>query len=288
MRNTGSILPPIVIASFLAMAGCTAPWSSDADSRATARSKSPARQPQAVKPADDRPQLPTAHTIAKKAVDPIAIDGKLDEQSWKAAERLPIEIIHNKAQKTTPGGFGRFTWDAENFYIAFEVIDTDIQAQGDGHDICDIVPPRDVVEIFLDTSNDDEHFLELHLNALNGFNDIFIIRPRDDSPLQSCLRYKLMFMNGWNLEKYQTAVQVNGTVNNAQDEDKGWTAEIKLPFKSLLLPVGQKQPKLGGVWRMQLVVQDGDAQERYLEWSPGYEAWFHHAIGTWGRVEFGE
>ena len=288
MKNTGSMLVSIVIVIVLATAGCIAQRNANGGSPAAAAAKQPANQAPAPKPADGRPQLPPAHTVARKAADPITIDGKLNEQSWKNAERLPVEIIHNKARKTTPGGFGRFTWDADSFYIGFEVIDTDIQAQGDSRDACDIVPPRDVIEIFLDTINDDEHFLELHLNALNAFNDIFIVRPREDSPLHACLPYKLVFATSWNLASYQTAVQVSGTVNKADDEDKGWTAEIKLPFKSLLLPAGQKQPKPGDVWRAQLVVQDGDAEERYLEWSPGYEAWFHHGIATWGRVEFGE
>ena len=233
-------------------------------------------------------QLPPATVAAKKTTDKIVIDGKLDEQTWQQAQRLPIEFIHNTGTKTTAGGFGRMAWDDDSFYIAFELTDTDIQAQGDTRDNCNINPPNDVVEVFIDINNDDEHFIELHLNALNGFNDIFIVRPRKESPLYNRSPYHLFFLNGWNLADYQTAVQVSGTANNAQDQDKGWTAEIRLPFKSLMMPAGQQAAKPGDVWRVQLVDQNGGAKDRYLEWSPNYEAWFHHAISNWGRVEFAQ
>ena len=249
----------------------------------------PAEAAPAEKQSGEQKQpLPPAHVVLKKTADKIVVDGKLDEECWKKAERLPIDILHGKASRVKPAGCGKMTWDDESFYIAFEVIDTDIKAKGDGRDNCDIVPPQDVVEAFVDVNNDDEHFYEFHLNALNGFNDVFIVRPRKESPLYNRLPFRLMFINGWNLDSCQTAVQVDGTVNNSQDQDKGWTGEIKLPFKALKLPTDRSQPKIGDVWRVQLVVQQGDGNDRYFEWSPSYDPWFHHSISTWGRVEFGQ
>ena len=233
-------------------------------------------------------QLPPARATAVKAVDKITIDGKLDEETWKKAERLPIEIVHNAGVKGQPAGWGRMAHDDENFYIAFELVDGDIRAKGDARDNADIIPPNDVVEVFIDINNDDEHFLELHLNPLNGFNDVFIVRPRKESPLYGRLMFNLMFIQGWNMPEYETAVHVDGTVNLDADDDRGWTAEIRLPFKSLMMPLGQKQPKPDDEWRVQLVVQNGLSQHRYIEWSPNYDAWFHHSIANWGRVKFGQ
>ena len=271
MRNTGMKLSCVLVVIAMLGIGC----------ESNGRSASAAEE---QKPAP----LPPARVVAKKAVDKITVDGKLDEETWKQAVRLPIEFIHNTGNKTAPGAFGRMAWDDDNFFIAFEVVDTDMQAKGDTRDTCDINPPNDVMEVFIDINNDDEHFIELHLNALNGFNDIFIERPRKESPLHARSPYNLFFFNGWNLADCQTAVQAAGTVNNAQDQDNGWTAEIRLPFKSLMMPAGRKAAKPGDVWRVQLVAQNGGAKDRYLEWSPNYEAWFHHAIANWGRVEFAQ
>jgi len=226
--------------------------------------------------------------MAHKAVDKIAVDGKLDEESWKKADSLPIDFIHPGGKKGEAAGIGRMTWDGANFYISFELADTNVKAQGDTRDNANIVPPNDVVEIFIDINNDDEHFFELHLNPLNAFNDVFIERPRKESPLYNRLMFNLMFLQCWNMPEYETAVTVDGTVNKDDDKDKGWTAEIRLPFSSMMMPAGQKQPKPGDVWRVQLVVQNGDSKERYMEWSPNYDVWFHHSIDNWGRVEFGQ
>ena len=77
-------------------------------------------------------RLPPARAVARKAVDAIVMDGRLEEESWKEAQALPIEIVHNKGQKVEPVGLGRFTWDDEAFYVAFEVFDATVQAKGDG------------------------------------------------------------------------------------------------------------------------------------------------------------
>jgi len=244
--------------------------------------------PACLMAAENAEKLPPAKVAARKAVDKITVDGKLDEKSWQQAERLPIDVIHAQNVRTEAAGTGRMTWDDENFYISFDVLDSDVQGRGDSRDKADIVPPQDVIEVFIDIDNDPEHFFELHVNPLNGFNDVFIVRPRKDSPLFRRVNYGLMFINGWDMASYSTAVQVNGTLNNAGDKDKGWTVEMQLPFASLMLPLGQKQPRIGEAWRVQLVVQNGGAKDRYMEWSPSQETWFHHGIDTWGRVEFGE
>jgi len=258
--------------AFQMLAGCQAPE---------------VAQPPAQPPAEREPgQLPPTHALVTRAEGKITIDGKLDEQAWKKAQPLPVDMVHTKLIRTDPAGVFRMTWDDENFYIGFRVPDDDIQALGAEHDKCDIVPPRDVIEVFIDINGDSHHFFELHLNALNGFNDIFIIRPPEDSPLRARTRYGLMFIKGWDMAEYETAVSVDGTLNDDKP-DRAWYGEMRLPFKSLLMPVGKKHPAPGDTWRVQLVVQDGDVKDRrYMAWSPTTEPWFHHGIETWGRVEF--
>jgi len=231
-------------------------------------------------------KLPPREVTIKKATDKITVDGKLDEESWKNAEKLPIDMLHAKGQKIEPVGYARMTWDSTNVFIAFEVLDKTVQAEGDKRDNANIMPPNDVVEIFIDINNDPEHFFELHVNPLNAFNDLFIVRPRPESPLGKRMMFGLMFLNEYNLKDYETAVQVQGTLNKAGDADQGWTCEIRIPFESLLMPQGQKVPVPADVWRVQLVVQDGSSANRYVNWSPDYDVWYHHAIDNWGRVKF--
>ncbi|MEK7995495.1 MAG: carbohydrate-binding family 9-like protein [Planctomycetota bacterium] len=231
-------------------------------------------------------RLPPREVAVKKAAGPMTMDGKLDEESWRNAEKLPVDMLHGKGVKVEPAGFGRMTWDATNFYISFEVLDKDVRAEGASRDNGNIVPPNDVIEVFLDVNNDPEHFMELHVNPLNTFNDLFIVRPRAESPLNQRIRYGIMFMPEWGMASYETGAQVQGTLNNSNDVDTGWTCEMLLPFSSLLIPLDLKTPGTGDVWRVHLVVQDGGSSNRYVNWSPDYGGWYHHCFDEWGRVRF--
>lgn len=240
--------------------------------------------------ADAGERMPAKEATIQKAAGPIIMDGKLDDQAWQAAEKLPVAVIHNKNGKTleTPAGLGRITWDDTNVYVAFEVTDDDVRAAGAGRDDVSLDVTNDLVEVFLDVNNDNHNFFEFHVNPLNGFTDLFILRPAKDTPLYQRLPpYKIMFMREYNLPAYETAVQIQGTVNDNQ-KDTGWTVEIRLPYTSLMLPNGQKKPKAGDVWRIQLVIQNGGSANRYVNWSPTYDNWYHHSIETWGRIRFAE
>lgn len=235
----------------------------------------------------DRPErLPPREVTVKRAIGPMVMDGKLDEEAWKDAEKLPIDMLHSKGTTVEPAGYGRMTWDATNLYVSFDVFDKDVQADGTTRDNANINPPNDVVEVFIDVNGDPEHFLELHVNPLNTFNDLFIIRPRAEDPLNQRIRYGLMFMPEWNMKAWETGAQVHGTQNQSNDVDKGWTCEMRLPFESLLIPLDRKLPGTGDVWGVQLVVQDGSSSNRYVNWSPDYEGWYHHCYDQWGRVRF--
>ncbi len=142
--------------------------------------------------------------------------------------------------------------------------------------------------LFIDVNGDDEHFFEFQLNPLNGFNDLFILRPRTKSPLSERLTYGLMFFKGYDIPEYQSAVTVQGTVNEPGDTDKGWTAEVMLPFKSLMMPAQRPGPAAGDTWRAQIAFQTGtDKGYRYHVWAPSFNAWHHHCVDHWGSVLMG-
>ena len=253
---------------------------------------SPSAQ-QATTGPSEAERLPVATYQCKHAVDEIKVDGLLDEQSWKQAEVVPIRCERtNSKQCDPPAGFGRMCWDDKNFYIAIEVPDTDIRSEGTERDKGNIAGLNDLIEVFLDINGDDQNLYELHVTALNTFNDLWIIRPPEGTPLAQRTRWGIIFMVGFNLEAYQTAVKVYGTLNNPADKDEKWVVEMALPYSSLMMPLGpdketpKPHPDPGEVWRVQLVVQNPTLGERYYVWSPAYSAWHHHGIKRYGRVTF--
>ena len=81
-----------------------------------------------------------------------------------------------------------------------------------------------------------------------------------------------------------------GTVNEPGDTDTGWTAEVMIPFKSLMMPANRPTPAPGDSWRVQVAFQtDTDKGQRYHVWAaPSFNAWHHHCVDHWGCVVMSE
>ena len=83
----------------------------------------------------------------------------------------------------------------------------------------------------------------LEFNALNTTWDLLLIKPyRDGGPP----------VNEWEIHGLKTAVKVDGTLNDATDEDKGWSVEIAMPWKALGEISGSQPcpPKVGDQMRI--------------------------------------
>ena len=83
----------------------------------------------------------------------------------------------------------------------------------------------------------------------------------------------------WDMPGLRSAVKIEGSINNNQDKDKGWTVEIAIPWTSLkILANGDGRalpPKEGDVWRMDFSrfnVKKGSAAD-----SGGW-AWSSHGV----------
>ena len=85
----------------------------------------------------------------------------------------------------------------------------------------------------------------------------------------------------WDFPGLQSAVHVDGTINDNSDRDRGWTVELALPWqgmKTLAMPDGRAlPPRDGDVWRM-----DFSRFNQYREAPPNEDsgAWFWSAHGT--------
>ncbi len=80
----------------------------------------------------------------------------------------------------------------------------------------------------------------------------------------------------------ETAAGFRGYPNDS-DDDRGWLADILLPFASL----GQNIPATGATWRMALVLHDRDALGGGVLADQSWPAEATLAQpGTWGRIQF--
>ncbi len=157
-------------------------------------------------------QYPPKQIHIKKTVQPIKVDGLLDEDAWKNAEQatgfflqFPVDTGFSDQQTTV-----RVTFDDRNFYVAAVCYQprTDYTVQSLRRDFGP--GTGDVFNLLLDPSKD----------GLNGF--IFGVGPLN-------VQREALLSNGTNLSyewdnKWHSAVQ---------SYDDRWEVEMAIPFKSL-------------------------------------------------------
>ena len=170
-----------------------------------------------------------------RAAKPLVIDGKLDEAEWQKATPQPFILGWAEKKEPAHGATVRMLWDDEYFYFGGELVDLDIAAdpahkQGETWQ-------DDVFELFIKPSDEQPVYFEFHVSAANKVTDIRYPRPGAKPDSESV---------GWD-SHMEKAVHLDGTLNKRDDTDKGWSVEIRIPWKDFA--DASARPKPGDKWR---------------------------------------
>ena len=244
------------------------------------------------------PQDEIAHYTAYHVSEPIHIDGKLDEKAWQEAPESPrfVDIISGK-----PALFdtrAMILWDDTNLYVAFRIQEPLLHARFTTND-SPIYYDNDA-EVFI--AGRDSYY-EFEINGFNTTYEAFFIwddaYERDGfSRAPEFQRSLLQPFNGvgftnhprggrlgdfhWHFPGKQTAVFMDGTLNNDTDRDRGWTVELAFPWKGMkwLAQADHRSlpPKDGDVWRI-----DFSRFNTYKEAPPANDSggWVWSRHGVW-------
>ena len=189
----------------------------------------------------------------------------------------------------------KMIWDDEYFYFAAKLDEPHIWAKLKQRDT--VIFYDNDFEIFIDPDGDTHKYYEFEINAYNTQWDLLIVKPyRDDSNVA---------LNGWDIAGLQTAIGIEGTINNPSDEDKYWIVEVAYPWKALSeMTSMDSPPNNGDQWRVnfsrvqwETEIVDGNYKkkinpktgrsfpENNWVWSP--QGFINmHAPETWGFVQF--
>jgi len=227
------------------------------------------------------------------------IDGKLDEHIWQVAPQSPnfrdlisgTETIHDTRVAVL--------WNDEYLFIAYWVEEPNVQAT---------LTERDA-KIYMD--NDVELFIagrdtyyEFEINAFGTIYEVFFIweesyknesydtieglskdepgrKPFHGVGYRSHPRGPRIGYWNWDFPGLQSAVFVDGTINDDQDRDRGWTVELALSWSGMsVLAMGDNRslpPEDQDIWRM-----DFSRFNQYKEAppanDPGGWAWSPHGV----------
>jgi hypothetical protein len=173
-------------------------------------------------------------------------------------------------------GSVRALWDDANLYLAFRFQDTDIWANLEKHD--DKLWTQEVAEVFIDADGDSRSYVELQVSPKNVTFDSWLPTYRAND-------------NAWE-SGMETAVQIRGTLNQRDDEDQGWDAELRIPLtavKGKLETMRGVPPVPGTIWRANFFRFDFPKGRQAVAsgWSPPLVGDFH-ALGRFGQLVFAD
>jgi hypothetical protein len=238
-----------------------------------------------------------ARYTAARVAEPIRIDGKLDEPCWQAAEKSPRFADILTGQPVIHDTRAMVLWDDENLYVGYRVEEPFVHARFTNHN--DFIYLDNDVECFI--AGPDSYY-EFEINAYNTCYEVFFIweeayeragfshapefaranlKPFNGVDFTTHPRGKRLGNFNWSFPGLKKAVQIDGTVNDDKDRDRGWTVELAFPWSGMkwLATDGRSlPPKNGDVWRM-----DFSRFNTYKEAPPSKDSggWFWTRHGVW-------
>jgi hypothetical protein len=181
--------------------------------------------------------------VIQRTAGPIAVDGRLGEDSWIKADWTEVFGDIEGSLKPRPRFRTRvqMLWDDRYLYIGAYLEEPNVWATLTERD--SVIFQDNDFEVFIDPDGDSHDYYELEINALNTVWDLLLVRPyRDGGPA----------VHAWDIKGLKTAVAVLGTLNDPSDKDRAWTVEMAIPFDVLkeCIPGKPERPAAGDQWRM--------------------------------------
>lgn len=193
------------------------------------------------------PCNPPVYHCHRAVGTPGKLDGNLDKPFWQTGEW--IDDFHDIEGDSLPRP-GKYTrvkmlWDDEALYVGAYLADDTIWATVYNRD--EVIFTDNDFEVFLAPSDSSHRYYELEMNAANAVWDLLMEKPQRD-----CVRRII----GWDIRGLESAVLIDGCLNDPSADNKSWSLELKIPWFSLR-ECGEDQcypthfvPDPGEIWRL--------------------------------------
>lgn len=193
---------------------------------------------------DEPPSVRLAE--CRRAAEPITIDGTIDEPAWEKAQVLQDFSAFWEKRKAKTATRVRLLWDNAYLYFAADMEDSDLYADVKEHN--GMTWTNDVFELFFKPAAAAGQYYEFQVTPLNTQLELFF-------PSRGSGGYPRAKAQG--RLGLESAVKLQGTLNNWQDQDTGWTVEGRIPWSAFGKTGGRPRP--GESWRFALCRYDYSA-----------------------------
>jgi len=170
----------------------------------------------------DWPRPPNARV--PYAGTPITLDGRLDDPAWRSALTYTNTYEFNTRDndpdcRTT----WKLLWDEQYLYVAYDCRDPDLVAEKRERD--EAVYSDDCVEIFLLPDFRFLTYWEIIVSPAGSLYDALQCKKYEE---WGCTSRKQEDVEGLGV-----GIGLRGTLNEPEDEDRGYTIELAVPFAEL-------------------------------------------------------
>ena len=173
------------------------------------------------------PSIPCCPPVCRshRAVGkPGVLDGDLSKPFWRTGEWM--DDFHDIEGDSLPRPWKhtrvKVLWDEEALYIGAELQDDTIWATVMNRD--ELIYIDNDFEIFLAPQDTSHLYYEIEMNAANAVWDLLMERPQRD-----CVRR----IWGWDVKGLESAVRIDGKLNDPAADNRSWSLEVKIPWFSL-------------------------------------------------------
>ena len=239
---------------------------------------------------EEKIQYNPRNYVCYKTEIPILIDGKINDPGWNNVDWTEsfVDIEGNLKPDPYLDTKAKMTWDDNYFYFCAYMEDPHVWATITARDA--VIFKDNDFEIFLDPDGDTHNYYELEVNAYGTEWDLLLLKPYHDADK--------VVIDSWDIPGLLTKVHVDGTINNPNDRDQGWSIEIAIPWKAFISNFrSNNPPKDGDQWKVNFsrVHWDTDIKDnKYVKtntpefnwvWSPQGLIYMHKPQ-FWGLVQF--
>lgn len=171
--------------------------------------------------------------VCYKAPGTITIDGKLSPGEWDAIPWTAdfVDIEGNGQPLPYYQTHVKMAHDEKGMYFAAWLEEPHVWATLTQHDT--VIYQNNNFELFLNPTNDTHYYLEYEINALGTDWDLFLDKPYRDGGRA---------LNNWEFMGMQSAVHVEGTLNDPSDTDQYWSVEIFIPWSDIYQVMHRNAP----------------------------------------------
>ena len=227
-----------------------------------------------IKIKDHATEPALARLVARRAGAGLKLDGKLDEDDWTSSQSTGPFVQTMSGEAGLFPASARVLYDDQRLYVGYEVRDDHLKSSFTKTD--EHLWEQDCVELMVDPDGDGKNYFEVQVAPTGVVFDTRYDARRRPQPFGDL---------AWSSNPV-AKVALDGKVND-DDEDRGYTVELAIPWSAFAAGgTPASPPDAGATWRMNFFVMDArEKGQRAVGWSPPLVGDFH-TLGRFGRVVF--